>query len=218
MKTAIVVLTIPLALVLALALASVGLGQARPHLDTEVRADFFAGFDGDRARLARAMQVADDTLARDPGNAEALVWRGAGFLVRAREAFRAGDLARAQALSERGFKELDDAVALAPADPFVVIPRAATLHGVARAIGDETQRRVLLEKALAGYETALEVLKEPWPRLSAHGRGELLSGLVEASTSLGESTKAGAYRERLVAELPGSPFIASPRGCDTCHE
>lgn len=52
--------------------------KAPERFDQLVRVDFFSGFNGDEAALARGLKKCDETLAKDPKHAEALVWRGTG--------------------------------------------------------------------------------------------------------------------------------------------
>src|SRR3954447_12577072 len=95
-------------LILAIALM-LGFGQkgAAPaeRFDTAVRTDFFAGFAGDSARLQKGMEACEQALAKNPGHAEALVWRGSGLFFQAGQAFAAGDMARGGELSGRGLAE-----------------------------------------------------------------------------------------------------------------
>jgi hypothetical protein len=53
-----------------------------PRFADLVRADFFAGMQGDRARFERAMQLCETTMAKNPEDAEAMVWHGSGLLIR----------------------------------------------------------------------------------------------------------------------------------------
>lgn len=46
------------------------------RFDMLVREDFFSGFAGDADALERAMKKCEEILAKDPKNAEALVWHG----------------------------------------------------------------------------------------------------------------------------------------------
>jgi pentatricopeptide repeat protein len=48
----------------------------------KVRQDFFDGIRGDAAALDRAQKLCEDTLAKDPDHAEALVWHGAALAAR----------------------------------------------------------------------------------------------------------------------------------------
>src|SRR2546430_2267685 len=95
------------------------------RFDMLVRADFFAGFAGDEARLQKAMALCERTLAENPNHAEALVWHGGGTLFSAGQAFQKGDLALGGQRWERGLKEMSDAVVLQPENVGVLIPRGA---------------------------------------------------------------------------------------------
>ena len=53
----------------------------RPRFAELVRADFCAGMQGNRARFERAMQLCETTLAKNPEDAEAMVWHGSGLLL-----------------------------------------------------------------------------------------------------------------------------------------
>src|SRR5262245_40180476 len=62
------------------------------RFDFLVREDFFAGLAGDRARFDKAMKLCEETLAKNPKHAEAMVWHGSGVLTQAGWAFQAGDM------------------------------------------------------------------------------------------------------------------------------
>ncbi|HEY6039648.1 MAG TPA: hypothetical protein VIV58_35450, partial [Kofleriaceae bacterium] len=58
--------------------APVAAAPAKPErFEFKVRQDFFDGMRGDAAALDRAQKVCEDTLAKNPNHAEALVWHGA---------------------------------------------------------------------------------------------------------------------------------------------
>ena len=84
----------------------VAVPQAAPpptpqRFDMVVRADFFAGFAGDEARLAKGMATCEEVLAVTPNHAEALVWHGSGLAFNAVR--HAADVLLDQdLLSERG--------------------------------------------------------------------------------------------------------------------
>ena len=78
-----------LALLTCAYVAAAGGAARAQRFDDLVREDFFAGMSGDTARFDRAMTTCEEMLARDPRNAPALVWHGAGLLVRSGIAFRA---------------------------------------------------------------------------------------------------------------------------------
>src|SRR5438132_5854906 len=80
---------------------------ARPGFDMLVRADFFAGFAGDEARLEKGMDACERTLAENPKHAEALVWHGSGLGFQAGMAFQKGDMKTGGELWARSMKEMD---------------------------------------------------------------------------------------------------------------
>ncbi len=176
---------------------------APQRFDYLVRADFFAGAAGNEARLQRAIDLCERTLADNPKHAEALVWHGAALLVRAGQAFAKGDAATGGPLFGRALKEMDDAVALAADNPGVLIPRAAVLFEATKNMPPDAARP-LVQSAVANYERVLEVQAPGWAELGEHGKGELLFGLAEGSARLGQMDKARMYFERLIKDAPAS--------------
>src|SRR5947207_15361062 len=105
--------------VIALVVAAGQAAQQPPQapvqrFDYLVRGDFFAGAAGDQARLKKAIDVCERTLADNPKHAEALVWHGAALLVQSGQAFQKGDMAAGGQLWDRGLGEMNEAAALAP--------------------------------------------------------------------------------------------------------
>ena len=204
---------------------------ANQRFDYLVRADFFAGVAGDEARLTRAMELCERTLADNSKHPEAMVWHGAGLLVRAGQAFQKGDMATGGPLFDRGITAMNEAVALAPDNPGVLIPRAATLFEATRGMPPD-MARPLLQSAVANYEHVLEIQQATWAKLGDHPRGELLFGLAEGSARLGDQQKARMYFERLMADAPtsgqasrakawmetGTVPKANGLGCVGCHK
>ena len=183
-----------------------GQSPASERFDYVIRDDFFAGLRGDSARLARAMKVCEELLAKNPRHAEALVWHGAALLLQAGQAFQRGEGDTARALSNRGVGEMEAAVAMAPADPGVLIPRGAVLSAAARNVRDPERARAFLRTAVGDYEKAVAAQAPSFPQMSEHARGELLGGLADGWQRLGDDDRARGYLSRMVAELPGSPY------------
>lgn len=194
-------------IIASLALAAVLMqnapAAAAQRFDYLVRADFFAGAAGDEARLAKAIELCERTLADNPKHVEAMVWHGASLLVRSGQAFQKGDMATGGPLFERGLKEMNEAAGLAPDHPGVLIPRAATLFEATRGMPPD-MARPLLQSAVANYEHVLNLQTSTWSKMGDHPKGELLFGLAEGSARLGDQQKAREYFERLIADAPTS--------------
>jgi hypothetical protein len=181
---------------------------AQQRFDFKVREDMFAGMDGDAVALDRAMKLIDDTLARQPDHAEALVWRGAGRLFMAGQAFRRGDAAAGQKLCREALADMELAVALAPNDIAVRVPRAAGLMPAARALRlvDRHEADRLARIAVDDFEFVLQASRPRWSSMSEHGRGEVLGALADGWLMLDEGTKADVFLGRMMSELPGTSY------------
>ncbi|HKS41931.1 MAG TPA: hypothetical protein VJX74_15050, partial [Blastocatellia bacterium] len=81
--------------------------KTEKRFDYLVRSDFFAGLAGDDAALDRAMKVCEETLAKNPKHAEAMVWHGGGLLFTSSKYFQKGDFQKGMELWNRGVREMD---------------------------------------------------------------------------------------------------------------
>jgi len=174
------------------------------RFDNLVREDYFAGLAGDEAALDRAIKTCEETLARNPKHAEAMVWHGAGLLLRASFAFQKADMRKGAELWDRGMNEMDEGVSIAPNNVGTRISRGATLLGAAAYAFDKKQAHQMLQTGVADYEFVLELQKPYFNKLSAHSRGELLFGLASGWHQLGDNEKARQYAQRVVSETQGS--------------
>ncbi|MFN7985742.1 MAG: hypothetical protein U0Q11_28195 [Vicinamibacterales bacterium] len=179
------------------------LAQPADRFDMLVRADFFAGFAGDRDRLAQGMAACEKVLTANPSHAEALVWHGSGLAFQAGTAFAAGQQAHGMDLWTTGMREVDRAVELAPDSVSVLIPRGAMLLTATRNMPAE-MASPLLKSALANYERVLALQRGSWSSLGDHAKGELLFGLAEGYARLGDLDHARTYFAKLVADAPAS--------------
>jgi hypothetical protein len=179
-------------------LLAVSAGAAE-RFDMQIRDDFFAGFLGDKARLDRGMARCEEVLAARPGDAEALVWHGAGLFFRSSDAFRSGDRARGIDLYTRGVGEMDRAVEFAPDSIAVRIPRGSALLAATRFMSAGPQSAALLQKGLSDYERAFGLQSGRLDQLSGHSRGELLFGLAEGWLRAGQPEQARQWFEKLAA-------------------
>jgi hypothetical protein len=196
----------------ALASALLAARQApAQRFDNQVRADMFAGFAGDAVALDRAMKRCEQALAKNPEDAEALVWHGSGSIFLGGQAMRAADYSKGGTLLAEGLREMDDAVSMAPDRVGVLIPRAAALLEYSKYDPAPDRARAELQKGLGDYERVLILQKSYWQTLPVHARGEIISGLAEGWLRAGDSNKARSYMERLATETAGSPYAARAR-------
>ncbi|MCY4026382.1 MAG: hypothetical protein OXH75_08725 [Acidobacteria bacterium] len=193
----------------ALAAGIVSLAQER-RVDDLVRADFFAGFAGNSDALERGMRLTEEMLEADPGNAAALVWHGAGTFFRSGASFESGDFRTGIALWEQGLTEMARAVEMAPDDVEVLIPRGANLIVGSRFV-PPAQAEEILRTGVADFERVLELQAPYFSRLGVHARGELLTGLADGWSRLGDREAARRYFERIVDELEGSVYEQKAR-------
>lgn len=211
-----------------LALCVVALAQER--FDKKVRSYFFAGYTGDKDALAQGMKICDDALAVDPKNAEAMVWHGTGVYYQAFQAFQEGDPRRGTELAVRGMKEMDDAVAQAPDNLGVRIPRGAFLLTSSRFVPDPDVAKGMVQKGVSDFEKAYSIQEPNLAKLPTHPKGELLIGLADGYSRLGQQEKAEEWFQRIKAELKDTPYEASANlwlqskslpaqkaGCLGCH-
>jgi len=204
---------------------------AQQRYDFKVREDMFAGMDGDKEAFDRAMKLIADTLAAEPNNAEALVWRGDGRLFMAGQAFQRRDFGEGQSLSAQGLADMDRAVALDPGNIAVRVPRAAGLLPFSRGMRtyNPAEADRLVRTAIGDYEFVLNASAAWWGKLNSHGQGEVLGALAEGWLQLGDITKAEPYLDRMMAELPDTPYARNaglrradpkarvPLTCLGCH-
>jgi tetratricopeptide (TPR) repeat protein len=203
---------------------------AQERFDMKVRNDFFAGFAGDKAALERGMKICEAALAADPKNAEAMVWHGSGLLFESRALFQSGDSDHAVPLWTRGLEEMDKAVELAPDNVGVRIPRGAVLLTASHYLPDAQMAKPLIEKGVEDYQHSYDLQKDYFATLGTHPRGELLFGLAEGYSRLGNEDKATEYFNEIVKTLPGTVYAkradawsqtkslpVGETGCVGCH-
>jgi pimeloyl-ACP methyl ester carboxylesterase len=200
------------------------------RFDMKVREDMFAGIDGDEEAFKRAMALIDRTLAANPNHAQALTWRGSGRMFQAGQAFRRGATAEGLKLQTAGLADLDRGVALedsigtrAARGP-VLMTYATFVRPYDKVFADK-----LTETAIADFEFIVARNAPNWAGLDSHDRGELLGALASGWLQLDKTPKAAPYLERMIAELPNTPYAKAatahrgdpaskaPLTCLGCH-
>lgn len=217
-------------LAVLLLIGGAGLLLAQDRFDFKVRTYFFAGFAGDAASLEKGMKICEDSLAADPKNAEALVWHGSGLFFESGQAFQKQDMQKGGELWARGLKEMDDAMALAPDQLGVIIPRGAVLLTASKYVPSPEMARPLIEKGVGDFEKTYQLQAANFDRLGTHPRGELMIGLADGYNRLGNQEKAQEWFERIQKSLPGTAYEKSATtwletktlapaqsGCLGCH-
>jgi len=168
----------------------------------EVRKAFMAGFNGNETELARGLGMCKAALEKDPNNAEAMVWHGAGTYYRSGQAFMKADHQTGHALFQKGLGEMDKAVSLAPENLTVRLTRGTALVNSVRQMGDDPELDGLLGNVILDYEKVMEVGGEELAFLPTDYRGEVLLGLAEAYERTGDQKRARATMERIAREMP----------------
>jgi len=185
------------------------------RFDFSVREDFFAGLAGDEKALERAMKLCEQMLAKDPRNADALVWHGAGTYFRGGRMISSGDWQRGKELVVLGGREMDEAVALKPGLE-TLIPRASVLMEAASHMQSKEYRDAALKKSVNDFEQVLKLDSANFAQHCEHDRGELLGNLAQGWYLLGDQDKARQYLTRMTTELKGSVYaVASAKVLET---
>jgi hypothetical protein len=130
----------------------------------------------------------------------------------------------------RGLKEMDDAVAMAPDNLGVIIPRGAVLLTASKYVPNPEMGRPLIEKGVGDFEKTYQLQASLFDKIGTHPRGELMIGLADGYNRLGNPEKAQEWFERIQKSLPGTPYAKSAAtwletksltpaqsGCLGCH-
>jgi tetratricopeptide (TPR) repeat protein len=176
------------------------------RFDHKVRNDFFSGFAGNREAFTRAMNVAAETIAANPNHAEALVWHGAGLYFQAGMAFQSGNSEKGLELYRKGMGEMDKGVALAPDHIGVRIPRGASLLAATSMQPMDDRVRGEVKRAVDDYQRAYDLQKDQLDSLGEHPLGQLLLGLGDGYSRLGDNAKANEYLSMIEIKIPRSAW------------
>jgi len=183
----------------------------KERVDSLVRQNFFSGFKGDREALKQGMVDCEAVLAKNPKDAEAMVWHGAGSMFQATLFFQSGESQKGVPLWTKGLAEMDAAVKLEPESVGVRIPRASFLLPASRFVPDPAMSKSLLGRAVEDFETVYAKRKDGLEKMSTHRRGELLMGVAEANLRAGNRAKGRVYLEQVVKTCPDSPYATEAK-------
>jgi tetratricopeptide (TPR) repeat protein len=171
-----------------------------------LRKQFLVGFSGDSTALAEAMKRAEEALAKDPKAAEPMVLHGAGLVYEAGEHFQSGDSQQGSQLFDKGVKQMNDAVALQPDSPAVLITRGATFLASTLRMPQNDENTAMLKQGLNDYLKSIEIERPRWDYLSPALRGRLLFGVADSYYRLNDTKQATGYFERTASEAKGTGF------------
>ncbi len=189
---------------LILAMSVIQAAETR-GVDAKVRNLFFAGFNGDTKSMETGLKATEELLATEPNNGEAMVWHGSGVYFQGGQAFQQGDSARGMQLFLKGSEEMAKAVASHPDDPAVLAPRGAVL--LQSTVGMQgPQVAGLVRTGVRDLEHVLVIEDAYFAKLDEHMRGQVLFGIADGYSRLGENEKARPYFQRVVKELPNTEY------------
>ncbi|MBZ5605676.1 MAG: hypothetical protein LAO79_25530 [Acidobacteriia bacterium] len=186
-------------------LSTIRSAPAQQRFDLKVRNDFFSGFAGDTDAMARGMKACEEALAENPKFAEAMVWHGSGLLYQAGMAFQSGDQQKGIEIWTRGLKEMQAAVDLEPDNVGVRIPRGAVLLATSHFVPPQ-MAKPLVTDGVSDYQKTFDLQKSYFATLGTHPRGELLMGLADGYSRLGDQAKAQEIFEQVKQDLPGTAY------------
>ena len=175
------------------------------RFDHQVRNDYFAGFNGDGEALQRALGKTGEVLATDPNHAEAMVWHGSGLFFQSGQAFQKGDQQAGMQLFGKGQAMMDKAVALAPNDIGVRVPRGAVLLQATLNM-PEGIAKPLIEKGLSDYLQTYDMQKADLASVGTHPKGELFFGIADAYRRLGNEEKANEWFGMIAKTMPDTNY------------
>lgn len=172
-----------------------------------VRHDLFAGAAGDGTALQRAIAATEKALGENARNAQALAVHGFGTVLGGGLAFQQGEPARGGDMVSRGLAEMNQAVALAPADGLVRVLRGILFQQVSRQMPPPMQAP-LVEDARSDFQFLFEAQKDVLDTLGTHRLGELLQALGDLNSRQGRIDEAARVYSLVQQKLPGTEYAA----------
>ena len=197
----IVILTFIVSLFLGAPAADAGAGRQR--FDISCAPISSRGSPATRRGWSKGMAACERVLADNPNHAEALVWHGAGLAFSAGRAFQKGDMKPAASCGSAASRRWTKAVALEP-------DNVGVLHSAGRAAASGDAEHAGRDGTAADREGRQRLRARPraaggdFGTLGDHPKGELLFGLAEGYSRLGNGEKARMYFDRLIKDAPAS--------------
>ena len=198
--------TMTMSLIVVL-LPAAGLLAQRPPEIRSAGMDLLGALNGDMKKFERGMRTLESLLAKNPEDPEVKVLYGNGVFARSGMAFQNGDTEGAMKLWQSSLDEMAQAVSMAPDNIFVRARRAVVLISAARTM-PVAMARPITQLAVEDFERVLEIREkeQTLSQRSTHQRGELLTGLADGWSRLGNAGKARGYFERITRDLKGTIY------------
>ena len=185
------------------AAASIASGTLAPQI---VR-DLFDGIGGNADALKRGFDATSQIIAGNPNHAEALAWHGAATLFQSSTSANLSALERI-GFFQRGTKEMDSAVGLAPDNPSVRMARGTVLRILTPGMPRLGNVPGLIENARLDYQRLFDLQSDRLASLGTHRLGELLQGLGELNSRQGKTADAEKYYGMIQTMLQGTEYAA----------
>ena len=202
MKTTIV------SLVITFLLTGAILAQQPPDIRT-AGMDLLGALTGDMEKFERGMQALEALLAKNPNDPNVRVLHGNGIFARSGVAAQKGDMQNAMKLWQSGMDEMTQAVEMAPDNIFVRARRGVVLISASRSSSmPPAMAKPLVQLAVEDFQRVLDVREkeQTLAQRSTHQRGELLTGIADGWSRLGNPDKARTYFERITHDLKGTVY------------
>lgn len=209
--------------------------QARPEVQS-AGTDLLGALEGDVERFERGMTKLDKLMADSPEDPQVMVLYGNGLSARSGFAMQKGDVQNGARLWQSSLQIMASAVEKAPDDAFVRARRAVILISAVRSGNlPPPMAKPLTESAVADFERVLRVREadRSLSKRTTHERGEVLSGIAEGLSRLGQDEKARPYFERITRDLKSTIYDQRARAwldgkpetraagyfsCSGCHD
>jgi len=200
--------TITISLVITLFLASAVLAQQPLEIRTAGR-DLLGALNGDMEKFERGMKALDSLLAKNPNDPNVKVLHGNGVFARSGQAAQKGDMQSAMKLWQTSMDEMAQAVEMAPDNIFVRARRGVVLISASRSSDmPPAMAKPLIQLAVEDFQKVLDIREkeQTLSQRSTHQRGELLTGIADGWSRLGNPDKARGYFERVTTDLKGTVY------------
>jgi tetratricopeptide (TPR) repeat protein len=184
------------------------LAQQLPDIRT-AGMDLLGALNGDMERFERGMQALEALLAKNPNDPNVKVLHGNGIFARSGVAAQKGDMQNAMKLWQSSMDEMAQAVEMAPDNIFVRARRGVVLISASRSSSmPPAMAKPLVQLAVEDFQRVLDVREkeQTLAQRSTHQRGELLTGIADGWSRLGNPDKARTYFDRITRDLKGTVY------------